>query len=46
MVVDVVLFLWSKVKFMFQKYQFGLFENFKYFQKMENLNKVNFFFIL
>ena len=39
-VVDSALFLWSKCKSVFQKYQTGSTETARYLQRMENPGKV------
>lgn len=37
---DALIFLWHKVKPVFQKYQTGSIDNARYLQRMENVNKV------
>ena len=40
MIVDATLFLWGKCKAVFQKYQTGSLENWRYIQKMDQAGKV------
>ena len=41
-VVDVTLLLWKKCKDIFQKYQTGSQDNYRWVTKLENFSKVNF----
>mgnify|MGYP001792112683 FL=1 len=40
MIVDATLHLWNKCKAVFQKYQTGSLENWRYIQKMDHAGKV------
>ena len=41
MVIDAALYLWSKCKAVFQKFQTGSVDNPRYLQKMDNPHKVS-----